>query len=399
MMNAQEDKAPPSPLKNRNVLALGAVSLLNDFASEMAYPIIPIFLTATLGAPVAAMGVIEGIAEATASILKVISGRLSDRLRNRKRFAAAGYALSAVSKVLLSLAASWTAVLAARFIDRFGKGIRTSARDALIADSTDERTRGAAFGLHRAMDTIGAVIGPLTALVLISAFKTGYATIFVIAAIPAAIGVCVLMLVVREPAHEAETSVQLRAFSFSPGQYGPLFRRFLFVSVIFSLGNSSDAFLILRSQNLGYQTETTVLLYVVFNTVYSLLSYPFGRLSDRFGARRVLAASFIVFAAVYAGFGFASDRVFLLILFPLYGIFMAMNEGVSKAYISGLVPKQERATAIGLFYTATGIAVFFSSLGAGLLWSFLGPSSPFYFGAGMAIVSGVLFMSGKNEIL
>ena len=376
-------------LKNKNVLALGWVSLLNDFASEMAYPIIPIFLTATLGAPVAAVGLIEGAAEATASILKVFSGWLSDRLRNRKGFVAAGYVLGSAAKVLLGFAASWTAVLGARFMDRFGKGIRTAARDALIADSTDAGSRGAAFGLHRAMDTVGAIIGPLTALLLLAIVNNNYPLIFLIASIPAFFGVGVLVMFVREPHHDVrQTPLPL---SLSLSQFGAPFRRFLLVSLLFTLGNSSDAFLILRSQSLGYSTQTTVLLYVLLNCVYSLLSYPFGRLADRFGGKRVLTASLFLFAAVYAGFAAAGQKEWLCLLFPAYGVFMAMNEGVGKAYIAELVPAGTRGTAIGFFYTATGLVTFFSSLIAGILWSYAGIPSPFYFGAGLSALAGFIF--------
>jgi MFS family permease len=355
----------------------------------MAYPIIPIFLTATLGAPVAAVGLIEGTAEATASILKVFSGWLSDRQRNRKGFVASGYMLGSIAKVLLSFALSWTAVLGARFMDRFGKGIRTAARDALIADSTEPGLRGAAFGLHRAMDTVGAIIGPLTALLLLAIFHNAYSLIFLIAAIPAFVGVAVLVVYVREPKHDV--LLKPLPLSMSLSQFGAPYRRFLLVSMLFTLGNSSDAFLILRSQHLGYSTQTTVLLYVLFNCVYSLLSYPFGRLADRFGAKRVLTASLFLFAAVYAGFGLADDRVWLWLLFPAYGLFMAMNEGVGKAYIAEMVAPGERGTAIGFFYTTTGFATFFASLIAGALWNYVSIPSPFLFGAGLSACAGFIF--------
>jgi MFS family permease len=379
----------------RNVVALGLVSMFNDIASEMAYPIIPLFLTSVLGAPVAIVGVIEGIAEATASILKVFSGWLSDRLRNRKRFAISGYLLSAVSKIVLSFAASWTYVLGARFMDRFGKGVRTAARDALIAESAPPASRGSAFGLHRALDTAGAVAGPLIALFLLQVLNDAYTTIFLIAALPAFVGVGILWFVVRERRHAPHPSpLPLR---FSVRQFGKPFTLFLVVNMLFALGNSSDAFLILRSQSAGFSASQTVMLYVVFNAVYSLFSYPMGRLSDRFGARRVLIASFFLFAAVYAGFGAATIRPLFWVLFPSYGVYMAMSEGIGKAYIANLVPEETRGTALGLFYTSTGVMTFFSSLIAGLLWNFIYIPAPFYFGAALSAAAGVIFLTASRR--
>ncbi len=384
------------PVGKRNVVALGLVSMFNDIASEMAYPIIPLFLTSVLGAPVSIVGVIEGIAESTASILKVFSGWLSDRLRNRKRFAIGGYLLSALSKIVLSFAASWAYVLGARFMDRFGKGIRTAARDALIAESSTAESRGSAFGLHRALDTTGAVIGPLVALFLLQAFNNAYTKIFLVAALPAFVGVCILWLVVHEQRHAPHaTPLPLR---LSAKQFGKPFTLFLVVNMLFALGNSSDAFLILRSQSVGYTASETVMLYVVFNVVYSLFSYPMGRLSDRFGAWRVLAISFFVFAAVYVGFGAVAVPGILWVLFPGYGIYMAMSEGIGKAYIANLVPQERRGTALGLFYTSTGIMTFFSSLIAGLLWNYISIPAPFYFGGSLSAVAGVIFLAGSKRV-
>jgi len=379
------------PFGNRNVTALGLVSMFNDIASEMVYPIIPIFLTAVLGAPVAIVGIIEGVAEATASILKVFSGWLSDRLRHRKSFVAAGYTLSAIAKVVLSFAASWLYVLCARFIDRFGKGIRTSARDALIADSTTPETRGTAFGLHRALDTAGAVVGPLLALVLLHYLDNKYSLIFLLAAIPAFIGVGILLLVVKEPKHENKNPVFKLKLSLR--SLSKPYKLFLLVNVIFALGNSSDAFLILRTQSLGYTAIGAVLFYVLFNVFYSLLAYPLGKLSDRFGAKPILIVSFLLFTIVYAGFGMAGSGLLLWLLFPMYGLYMAMSEGISKAYISNLAQQEMRATAIGLFYTSTGIVTFFSSFIAGLLWNYIGISAPFYFGAVCSLIAMLVFLN------
>ncbi len=373
----------------RNVWALGFVSLFNDIASEMVYPIIPLFLTQTLGASASIVGVIEGIAEATASVLKVFSGWFSDRFRRRKPLVTAGYTLSALSKLLLSLSGLWWQVLFARFVDRVGKGTRTSARDALIADSTDEKRRGAAFGLHRALDTTGAIIGPLLALALLHFLKEKYSTIFLIAVIPGLIGVALLIFLVREPAKTGQDlplnlKLSLRNLSRP-------FKIFLWVNVLFALGNSSDAFLILRAQSLGFDAVAIVLLYVAFNLSYALFAFPIGKLADRFGARRVLILSFLYFASLYSGFGSVSEPLLLWLLFPLYGIYMAMSEGVTRAYISQIVPVAIRATAMGGFYTITGVTTFFSSFIAGLLWQYIGVSAPFYFGALMAAIAGGLF--------
>ena len=395
-MNLSNDSKPGiaelnKPFGKRNVTALGLVSMFNDIASEMVYPIIPIFLTAVLGAPVAIVGIIEGVAEATASILKVFSGWLSDRLRHRKSFVAAGYTLSAIAKVVLSFAASWLYVLCARFIDRFGKGIRTSARDALIADSTTPETRGTAFGLHRALDTAGAVVGPLLALVLLHYLDNKYSLIFLLAAIPAFIGVGILLLVVKEPKHENKNPVFKLKLSLR--SLSKPYKLFLLVNVIFALGNSSDAFLILRTQSLGYTAIGAVLFYVLFNVFYSLLAYPLGKLSDRFGAKPILIVSFLLFTIVYAGFGMAGSGLLLWLLFPMYGLYMAMSEGISKAYISNLAQQEMRATAIGLFYTSTGIVTFFSSFIAGLLWNYIGISAPFYFGAVCSLIAMLVFLN------
>ena len=327
----------------RNVWALGFVSLFNDIASEMVYPIIPLFLTQTLGASASIVGVIEGIAEATASVLKVFSGWFSDRFRRRKPLVTAGYTLSALSKLLLSLSGLWWQVL----------------------------------------------FGPLLALALLHFLKEKYSTIFLIAVIPGLIGVALLIFLVREPAKTGQDlplnlKLSLRNLSRP-------FKIFLWVNVLFALGNSSDAFLILRAQSLGFDAVAIVLLYVAFNLSYALFAFPIGKLADRFGARRVLILSFLYFASLYSGFGSVSEPLLLWLLFPLYGIYMAMSEGVTRAYISQIVPVAIRATAMGGFYTITGVTTFFSSFIARLLWQYIGVSAPFYFGALMAAIAGGLF--------
>ena len=380
---------------SKNVFVLGLVSFFNDVASEMIYPLVPIFLTSVLGAPVAIVGLIEGIAESTASVLKVVSGWLSDKFQKRKPFVVAGYSFSAISKILLSLAFSWPFVLIARFIDRFGKGTRTSARDALIVESSDTLTRGKSFGFHRALDTLGAVVGPLIALLAIHFLDNNFRLIFFLAFIPACIGILLLLFFVKERKKEANSSPALR---FNWRNLNPSFKIFLLISFIFALGNSSDAFLILRAQNLGLSVISVVLAYVLFNFTYAIFSMPAGIIADKIGPKKVLLDGFLLFSAVYLLFGLAPSSPFLWFLFPIYGIYMALTEGVGKAYISNLVPQEKTGTAFGVYQTTIGLCTFFASLIAGLLWTYIGVSAPFIFGSLMAVISAFLFVVLEKKI-
>ena len=374
---------------SKNVFVLGLVSFFNDVASEMIYPIVPIFLTSVLGAPVAIVGLIEGIAESTASVLKVVSGWLSDKWQKRKPFVVAGYSFSAISKILLSLAYSWPFVLFARFVDRFGKGTRTSARDALITESSENKVRGRAFGFHRTLDTLGAVVGPLIALLAIHFLDNNFRLIFFLAFIPAFIGILLLLFFVKEKKKEANS---LNTFHFNWRELNPSFKIFLLISLIFALGNSSDAFLILRAQNLGLSLILVVLAYVFFNFTYAIFSMPAGIISDKIGPKKVLLAGFLLFSAVYLFFGLAHSSLLLWLLFPIYGIYMALTEGVGKAYISNLVPQEKVGTAFGVYQTTIGLCTFFASLIAGLLWTYIDVSTPFIFGSIMALISAFLFI-------
>jgi MFS family permease len=379
----------------KNVVWLGLVSFFNDVASEMIYPIVPIFLTSVLGAPVAIVGLIEGIAESTASVLKVVSGWLSDKFQKRKSFVVAGYLFSALSKILLSLAFSWPFVLFARFIDRFGKGTRTSARDALIAESSDISARGRSFGFHRALDTMGAVAGPLLALLAIKYFDNNFRLIFFLAFIPAFIGILLLLFFVQEKKKEANSSP---AFNFNWRDLNPSFKIFLLISFIFALGNSSDAFLILRAQNLGLSISMVILVYVLFNFTYAIFSMPAGIISDRIGPKKVLLTGFLLFSALYLLFGLAHSSFFLWLLFPVYGMYMALTEGVGKAYISNLVPLEKIGTSFGAYQTTIGLCTFFASLIAGILWTYIGVMAPFLFGSIMAAISALLFVILEKKI-
>lgn len=379
----------------KNVFALGWVSFFNDLASEMVYPIVPIFLTSFLGVPVSIVGVIEGIAESTASILKVFSGWLSDRFQKRKLFAVSGYSLSTFSKIILGLSYIWPFVLVARFIDRFGKGIRTSARDSLITESCPENIRGESFGFHRALDTLGAVFGPLAAIIFLAIFNDNLRLVFYIAFIPGIIGVILLIVFVREKKKKALSfnDIKLRWRDVNPS-----FKIFLFVSIIFSIGNSSDVFLILRAQDLGLTIRITIFAYVLFNLTYALFSTPAGIIVDRIGAKKILILGFLIFSLVYFFLGLINKSLFIWLLFPIYGIYMALTEGVGKAYISLLVPQEKSGTAFGIYQTSIGICSFFSSLIAGVMWNYINVRIPFFFGSIMAFVAAILFIGLGRKI-
>ncbi len=375
---------------SRNVWLLGVVSLFADISSEMAYPLIPLFLKGTLGAPVIAVGVIEGVAESTASLLKLVFGWASDRIRRRVPFTFAGYGLAAIAKPALALAHVWPTVLFVRFLDRSGKGIRTAPRDALIADSTDAASRGRAFGLHRAMDTSGAIIGPITALGLLAWFgEHNYRPIFLIAGIPGLISVLALLAVreIRHVPHEGKLPAL-----FSLHGYDRRFLIFLGVTLLFAFGNSSDAFLVLRSQNLGLGATAIVFAYVLYNISYAALSMPAGIHSDRIGRKPVLISGFAIFAAVYGGFALATDAWAVWPLFIVYGAYIAFTEGVGKAYVSDLVPSERRGTAMGLYNACIGVMLLLSSVIGGGLWDLFGPPATFAFGASTAGLAALLLL-------
>ncbi len=383
-------KSKPSRLLQglgRNVVILGVVSLFTDISSEMLYPIVPLFLTTVLNAPMWVVGLIEGIAESTASLLKIASGWWSDRARRRQPFVVWGYSLSALSKPLLALAASWHLVLVSRLIDRVGKGIRTSPRDAMIAASCAPDARGKAFGLHRAMDTIGAFIGPLLAVLLLSHFRVSYQTIFVLAFIPAALGVAALAFLQKENAAAASAK--------PAGGRAPIsaeLKRFVLIYGVFALGNSSDVFLLLKAKESGLSANGVLLTYVFYNFVYALAATPAGWLSDKLSRRTLMAGGLVVFAAVYTGFALAPAGWLIWVLFALYGFYAAATEGVSKALVADLSTPENRGTAMGLLHMTTGVLAFVASTVAGLLWSRIGPAAPFIYGAVCAVASASLLL-------
>jgi MFS family permease len=376
-----------------NVVRLGWVSMLTDVSSEMLYAITPLFLTQVLGASKSVLGLVEGVAEGTASVLKGVSGWHSDRIRKRKVFIFGGYSLAAIAKPLIGLAMGWPLVLIARFLDRFGKGMRTTARDALIADSCPPERRGGAFGLHRAMDSVGALAGVAISLGLLMLLKAhgseehAFRSLYWVAFIPGLVGV-LLIFWVKEIAPKRSQTGAPRVHL----KYGKDYYTVLILFSIFTLGCSSDAFLLLRAQNVGWSPEAVIGAYLCYNASYSLLSYPVGKQSDRIPKERVLGWGMLIYAAVYFGFGMLPSAWMVWPLFVIYGIYIAFTEGVSKALISNLVPSEVRGTALGLFYMVTGLLAVVSSLVAGFLWDHVSPGAPFYLGAGLALVAAIGFL-------
>jgi MFS family permease len=394
----------------RNVWIVTLTSFLTDISSEMLTNLLPLFLFNVLGAQTSVIGLIEGIAETTASLLKVFSGWLSDRLGERKWLAVAGYALSTFSKPFLFFANSWEWVLGVRFGDRLGKGLRTAPRDALVADSIDEKQRGLAFGLHRAGDTAGAVVGLLVAFGVVWLTQRAdlklergtFHTLVLLSIIPAVLAVIGLAVGARETPIPVERRAA-RAPSFSLAGFDARFKLFLIIVVLFTLGNSSDAFLILRAQAAGLPVLGVLGMMITFNAVYTLVSGPAGALSDRVGRRRLIVGGWGLYGLIYLGFARVTAGWQAWALMAVYGIYYGLTEGVAKALVADLVPAEKRGTAYGLFNAAIGVTAFPASFIAGVLWqgalgwSGFGQNAPFYFGAAMALLACALLVTALPE--
>ncbi|WP_051330905.1 MFS transporter [Aneurinibacillus terranovensis] len=374
------------------VFVTGLVSLFTDLSSEMIVPILPLFLTSILHVQVSEVGIIEGIAESTASVLKLFSGWISDRLGRRKPLMIVGYGFSNLVKPLFALSTSWGQVLAVRFADRFGKGVRGAPRDALIADSVTKEERGKAFGFHRALDTLGAAVGPFTAFWILTWFHNNYRIVFWISAIPGILAIILLVFFLKEKQKQVQRKSNSRLPKIGFKGLGRRFIWFTLVSTLFALGNSSDAFLILQSQNAGMAPSLIPLAYFAFNLTYSLFAMPAGILSDRIGRRSVLVAGYLIFALIYFGFGIANNATWIWVLFIIYGLYYATTEGIQKAYIADLVPEGQRGTAMGTFNALTGIAALPASIAAGFLWQSYGPLATFGVSSLFAIAAAILMV-------
>ena len=390
-MEKEQKPSPPAtkPLPP-GAIVIGFVSLFADISTEVMYPLLPDFITKVLGAPVVIVGLIEGVANGVSSIITGLSGWLSDKIGRRKHVAFVGYALTALSKPVIALATGWSVVLGARFADRFGKGIRGAPRDALLAETASEDQRGRAFGFERAMDSAGAVIGPLLAILLVSLLGFGVRTVFILATIPAVIA-ALLMLCVKEHksiAHSSTTKVKLTLAGTTRD-----YKKLLIISGIFGLGNSANLFLILRAENLGLPMGLIILAYTIYNAISASASMPAGSASDKLGRRNVLAAGYLVYAISYIGFALAGSAWMVWPLFALYGLFPALSEGAGKALAVDTSGTAGRATAIGVYSTVIGVTQVAASYIGGLLWDHIDPRATFYLGGALALISVVLLFA------
>ncbi len=386
----------------RNVLALSFVALLNDVSSEIIYPILPAFLALSLGASPFAIGLIEGFAESIASIIKLFSGYLSDRLHKRKLPVLLGYSLAAVTRPLLAFVTSWPQVLGVRMTDRVGKGIRGAPRDALIAESVPVSERGFAFGFNRAADHLGAVFGPVAAFLLLLIFAADtknptlheYQQVFLFASVPVVLGLLVIVFFVREQSilqlpDAKPPNLSLRGFDSN-------FKRFLVVIALFTLSNSTDAFLLLRAGQAGISPVVLPLLWMTLHVSKVVSSLIGGHLSDKIGRKTVIITGWAIYAFVYAGFAFVSEAWQTWTLFIIYGTYFGLTEGVEKAFVADMVPENKRGTAYGLYNLAFGITVFPASLLFGLVWNELGPATAFLASAGVSVAAILLFTTIKT---
>jgi MFS family permease len=389
---------------NPNVFFLGIVSLLTDISSEMIFTLVPLFLFNVLSIGTPIIGLVGGLSESADAIFRIFSGWLSDRVGKRKPLAVWGYSLSTIAKPFMYLATSWGAVLAIKLSDRVGKGIRTSPRDALVADSVSAGERGRGFGLHRAMDTFGAFLGLAIAAVIIYQVQGGelvlslktYQWLVVVGVVPAVLAVLVLLFFVRDRRSSAGNTGSQVGLKRTGG-FDTRFKLFLAIMAVFTLGNSSDFFVILRAQNLGSSVLSVVLMLVVFNLTYTVTALPAGILSDRLGRRWVITLGWFIYALVYLGFALASELWQVWLLFAGYGVYYGVVEGVARAFVADLVPEKKRGTAYGLYHGVAGLALLPASLIAGWLWQAYSPAAPFYFGAGLAFLAMLGMMALVKE--
>jgi MFS family permease len=380
----------------RDTFLFAFTSLFADISTEMLYPVLPVFLTQTLKATGSIVGLVDGFAQAAQNIVQGFSGALSDKLQKRKRIALAGYLVAAVAKPLMGLSTVWQGVFGARLLDRIGTGIRSAPRDALIASSVDEKDKGRAFGLEGVGDNTGAFLGPLLAVFLLYALHVGIRAIFYLAILPGLLAFFTLLLVKE---HHAPVTAKAK-INVSLRQFPKAYWKYLLVTALFGLGNSSNAFLILRTRDIGISLETTILIYAAFNLVAALISYPAGSLSDTWGRKNILLASFVVFLIAYLGFALTQNVLLVAALFVFYGLYQGIFRAVGKSFASDFVPEQLRASAVGWYSTTVGLLQLVASVVAGLLWDRIGHAAVFYYGSVFAVVGSIgllLLIPGKHD--
>jgi len=383
-----------------NVFFLGLVSFFADISAEMVYPIIPLYLTSAFGATPALIGIIEGIAESLASLLKVFSGYITDKYNKKKPIAFLGYTTGLIYKIALIAASSWGGILGARVIDRIGKGIRTAPIDVMVCESADSNRMGTAFGIHKALDMAGSAIGILIAYLLLSSANGAfdYKNLFLISIIPALLSLAMFPLIKEKK--EQRIIKEREPFWKNVKKLDGQLKLYLLVAFLFTLGNSSNTFLLLRAKSVGFNDTSVILLYFIYNITASLLAIPLGKRSDQVGRKRLLVSGYIVFAAVYMGFAFAYNKTFMIALFVLYGVYTAMIAGVERAFIAEISPQELKGTMLGLHSTIVGIALLPASAIAGVLWTSFGAEIPFVFGACLssaaAFVLIILMKGGRH---
>lgn len=378
-----------------NIFIIGLVSLFIDMSTEMVYPLIPLFLTTNLGATPAIVGVIEGIAECTASLLKVLSGYIGDVYQNKKKLTLIGYSAAIVYKVFLLIATSWTGVLAARVIDRIGKGIRVAPRDALVEESSEKNKLGRSYGLHKMLDMVGSALGVLLAYFIITN-NVDFETAFLYSIIPVIIGVLMIGGVQEKSSGKRDT----QKFTLNGVQLDRRLKLYLGAMFIFCLGNSSNVFLLLRAKDCGFSPSEVILLYLAFNVSASLLSMFAGKLSDKVGRRRIIVPGYLVFALVYLGFGLLSSKLAIIILFIAYGVYTAFNTAAERAFIAETAPDNLKGTVLGVYGMLQGVGLLLSSIIAGLLWDYVDPSAPFLFGGMVGCIAAIAitFILGEDRV-
>ncbi|HOC99043.1 MAG TPA: MFS transporter [Myxococcota bacterium] len=372
---------------NRNIFFVGLVSLLTDTSTKMVYSIMPMFLM-SIGASKTTLSVIEGIAESTAALVKTAAGFFSDRIGRNKPFMVVGYAITAIVTPIYAAVTSPVQVLALRFVERFGKGVRTAPRDSLVAGSATSGNLGRSFGLHKAMDNSGAIIGPLIAFGLIAALGENYRMIFILSAIPAVLGVLTIIGLIRDAKKPAESLYRKFRFRDFPKKFYLL----LAIIFLFTLGNSTDALLIVKANEVGIKIAYIPLVYLIFNAVSVLLAIPIGSISDKVGRERILVFGYLVYAVVYLGFGYTTDVRVIVGLFATYGLYSACTDGIQKAFVSEMLDKNKQGTGLGIYNALLGITLLPASIIAGVLYDKVNNRVPFYFGAATAILAAVLMI-------